>query len=87
MPKILNILTDILTEAKRYKFSPDVMKRMEAVTEKLWADKDKDYKRRIEVVDTIPFKLANGVDGLAKIIVNPRLSYIGSFKNGLTSTV
>lgn len=77
MPKFLNILTNILTEAKRYKFAPDVLKRMEDVTEKLWADRNKDYGRRIEVVDKIPFKLANGVDGIAKIIVNPRLSYIG----------
>ena len=77
MPKILNILTNLLSEAKRYRFSPDTIKRIENVVNKLWNDRDKEYNRRRELVDVIPFKLANGVDGLVRIVVNPRLQHIG----------
>lgn len=77
MPKILNILTNLLSEAKRYRFSPDTIKRIEKVVDKLWNDRNKEYNRRRELVDVIPFKLANGVDGLVRIVVNPRLEHIG----------
>lgn len=77
MPKFLNILETILIEAKRYKFAPEVLKKMQSVVEKLWNDREKDYARRREFIDIIPFKLANGVDGLARIFVNPRLKHIG----------
>lgn len=78
MPKFINILTDILTEAKRYRFSPDVLKKMNQVVDKLWDERDTDYMRRKVLIDKIPFKLSNGVDGIVRIYVNPRLSYIGS---------
>jgi len=50
---------------------------MNKVVDKLWDDRKKDYQRRKELIGVIPIKLANGVDGLVRIYVNPRLSYIG----------
>ncbi len=77
MIKFVNILKSVITEAKRYKFTPDTLDRMNKVVDKLWDDRKKDYQRRKELIGVIPIKLANGVDGLVRIYVNPRLSYIG----------
>lgn len=76
MIKIIPILNNVISEAKRYKFSEDVQKRLHNLVELLWNDKDKKYKGK-ETVDTIPFKLADGTDGLVKVVVNPRLPYVG----------
>jgi hypothetical protein len=76
MTKIRNIITNLILEAQRYKFSDDVRDRMKSVTEKLWSDRNKPYKGK-ELVDVIPFKLADGVEGLARVVVNPRLPYMG----------
>jgi hypothetical protein len=76
MPKILKILNEILSEAKRYKFSPEVRERLITLVEKLWKERKTPYKGKTEV-DRIPFKLASGVDGLVRVVVNPRLKYIG----------
>ena len=77
MIKFVNILKSVITEAKRYKFTPETLDRMNKVVDKLWDDRKKDYQRRKELIGVIPIKLANGVDGLVRIYVNPRLSYIG----------
>lgn len=77
MIKFVNILKSVITEAKRYKFTPETLDKMNKVVDKLWDDRKKDYQRRKELVDVIPIKLANGVDGLVRIYVNPRLSYMG----------
>jgi hypothetical protein len=77
MIKFVNILKSVITEAKRYKFTPETLDRMNKVVDKLWNDRKKDYQRKKELVGVIPIKLSNGVDGLVRIYVNPRLSYIG----------
>ena len=77
MIKFVNILKSVITEAKRYKFTPETLDRMNKAVDKLWDDRKKDYQRRKELIGVIPIKLANGVDGLVRIYVNPRLSYIG----------
>jgi len=76
--KFLNILSQVLTEAKRYRFTPETLDRINKIVDRLWSDRKKDYQRRKEFVGIIPIKLANGVDGLVRVYVNPRLSYIGS---------
>ena len=77
MSKFINILNDIISEAKRYKFHPNVLDKMNSVVDKLWSARDKDYMGRRELVDVIPFKTASGVDGLVRVFVNPRLKHIG----------
>ena len=77
MIKFVNILKSVITEAKRYRFEPETLQKISNVVDKLWADRKKDYKRKRELVDAIPFKLSNGTDGMVRFYVNPRLSYIG----------
>lgn len=76
MIKFVDILSKVISEQKRYQFSPDVKERLLKVTDKLWDDRKYPYKGKT-VVDVIPFKMASGVEGLVKVIVNPRLPYIG----------
>jgi hypothetical protein len=76
MIKFLNILSDVLTEAKRYQLSPETRFKLISVVEDLWNNRKKEYKGKT-LVDVIPFKMADGTDGLARVIVNPRLKYIG----------
>lgn len=75
--RFINILSSLIVEQKRYRFDPEVKKKMFSVVDKLWNDRNKEYNRRKELIDVIPFKTADGVDGLVKIIVNPRLPYVG----------
>lgn len=77
MNKFINILGNILSEAKRYKFQPSVLEKLSSVVDKLWSDRNKDYGGKRELVDVIPFQTANGVDGLVRVFVNPRLEHIG----------
>lgn len=76
MIKFINILSNVISEQKRYQFQPEVKERLRALSEKLWNDREKEYKG-ITVVDRFPFKMADGTDGLVQIRVNPRLKYIG----------
>jgi hypothetical protein len=76
MIKFINILTSVISEQKRYQFSPETQERLKSVVDKLWNDRNKKYMKKTRV-DFFPFKLADGTDGLVKVIVNPRLPYIG----------
>ena len=76
MIKFINILTSVISEQKRYKFSPETQEKLKSVVDKLWDDRNKKYMKKTRV-DFFPFKLADGTDGLVKVIVNPRLPYIG----------
>lgn len=76
MYKFLNILTSIISEQKRYKFAPETYEKINKAVSKLWDNRNRKYTKKT-LVDVIQFKLADGTDGLVKIIVNPRLPYIG----------
>ena len=77
MIRFVNILTNLISEAKRYKFSPETLDKINKMVDKLWSERGKDLQRRKELMGVIPVKTANGVDGLVRVYVNPRLSYIG----------
>ena len=76
MIKFIKILDNVISEQKRYQFDPKVKERMFHVVDRLWADRNKVYKGK-ETYDQIPFKLADGTEGLVRVVVNPRLPYIG----------
>jgi hypothetical protein len=76
MNKILHILDDLISEQKRDVLDPQLYSRLESLANKLWANKDKEYTRKT-FVEEIPFKTKDGADGLVKIVINPRLKYIG----------
>lgn len=74
--KFLNILSKLLTEAKRYQFDPETRMKLISVVEDLWKDRNKPYNGKT-LVDQIRFKMADNTEGNVKVYVNPRLKYIG----------
>jgi hypothetical protein len=76
MIKIIDILTNVITEQKRFQFDPETYKKLVSLTEKLWGMRNKDLKKKT-LVDGFEFKTSDGTDGYVKVIVNPRLKYIG----------
>lgn len=76
MGKFLQILDDIILEQKREVLDPELYSKLESLTNKLWSNRDKQYKGKT-FIEQIPFKTKDGVDGLVKIVVNPRLKFIG----------
>jgi len=76
MIKFINILENVISEQKRYKFHPEVLQKLKDITNKLWNDRKKKYKDKT-LVDTLKFYVADGTEGLVKFYVNPDLSFIG----------
>lgn len=76
MIKFINILNGVISEQKRYRMSHELYSKLNDLADKLWKDRNKDYKKKTEV-DRFLFKTAAGVDGLVKVFVNPRLKFIG----------
>lgn len=76
MIKFVNILESVITEQKRFQFPPHLYTKMQEVTDKLWSNRNKVYDRKTQV-DQISFKTSDGVDGQVRIVINPRLKYIG----------
>jgi len=75
MIKFINILTNVISEQKRYKLDPEVYTKLMELSDRLWASRNKPYTKKT-LVDQIPFKTDDGADGLVKIIISPRLKYI-----------
>jgi hypothetical protein len=76
MKKILNILNYLIVEQKRDILDPELYSSIEKLTDKLWSNRNKEYTKKT-LIEQIPFKTKDGADGLIKIVINPRLSYIG----------
>lgn len=76
MKKIVNILSELITEGKRFKFDDKTYLEMVTLAEKLWKLRDKKFDRKT-LVDGFKFKTSDGVDGFVKIVVNPKLKHIG----------
>lgn len=76
MNKFLHILDDLISEQKRDVLDPKVYSSLERLSDKLWSDRNKQYKRKT-FIEQIPFKTKDGADGLVKIVINPRLKFIG----------
>jgi len=76
MIKFINILENVISEQKRYRFHPEVLQKLKDITNSLWNDRKKKYNGRT-LVNEMPFKVADGTDGIVKFYVNPDLPYIG----------
>jgi len=79
MMKFINILENVITEQKRFKFSPEIYTKMIDVTDKLWSSRNKNFDKKTQV-DSISFKTSDGADGLVKIVINPKLKFIGQME-------
>ena len=76
MIKFINILSNVISEQKRYKLSPEDYTKLQELTDRLWALRSKDIPRKIEV-DQMEFKTADGSDGKFKVFLNKRYKNYG----------
>lgn len=76
MIKFIPILSDVITEQKRHKFDPETYAKIHSVVDKLWNDRNIEYKGKT-IVDYIPITSKDGTQGQVQLRVNPRLKYIG----------
>lgn len=74
--KIIDILSTVITEQKRFRFDPETYTHLVDLTNNLWKNRNKKYKDKT-LVDGFLFKTSDGIDGYVKIVVNPKLKYIG----------
>ena len=76
MIKFIPILSDVINEQKRHKFDPETYAKIHSVVDKLWNDRNIEYKGKT-IVDYISITLKDGTQGQVQLRVNPRLKYIG----------
>lgn len=76
MKSLIKLVNQIILEQSRYRFESELYNKLHSLSDKLWKDRKKKYTKKT-LIDVLPFKFPDGVDGLVKIIINPRLSYIG----------
>ena len=76
MPKIINILSNLLNEASRFKMDPELNFLLHDLSDRLWASRNKKFTKKT-LVDGFAFKTSDGADGYVKVIINPRLKFIG----------
>ena len=76
MMKFINILTNVISEQKRHKFDSETYTKINSTVDKLWNDRNKEYKGKT-IVDYLPITLKDGTQGQVQLRVNPRLKYIG----------
>jgi hypothetical protein len=74
--KFINILSSVISEQKRFKFDPETYTKLLALTDKLWANRNKEYDKKTEV-DHFQFKTSDGTDALVRIYINPRYRHFG----------
>lgn len=76
MIRFIKILENVISEAKRIKLDPKTYLELGTLADKLWAMRNKKFTKKT-LVDEFKFKTSDGVDGLIKVIINPRMPYIG----------
>ena len=53
--KFINILETVISEQKRFRFNPETYARLTELTNKLWANRNKQYDKKTKV-DQLQFK-------------------------------
>jgi hypothetical protein len=76
MIKFINILSNVISEQKRYKLSPEDYTKLLELTDRLWTLRSKEIPRKIEV-DQMEFMTADGSEGKVRIFLNPRYKNYG----------
>jgi hypothetical protein len=74
--KFINILETVISEQKRFRFDPETYTRLIELTNKLWANRNKQYDKKTKV-DQLQFKTSDGSDALVQIYINPRYPHFG----------
>jgi hypothetical protein len=76
MIKFINILSNVISEQKRYKLSPEDYTKLLELTDRLWTLRSKEIPKKIEV-DQMEFMTADGSEGKVRIFLNPRYKNYG----------
>ena len=71
MIKFLPILSNVISEQKRYQMNPDTRSKLKDLASSLWSMRNKKFSKKT-MVDQLDFQTADGTDGLVKIFVNPK---------------
>ena len=74
--KFINILETVISEQKRFRFDPETYTKLTELTNKLWANRNKQYDKKTKV-DQLQFKTSDGADALVQIFINPRYPHFG----------
>ena len=69
MIKFLDILTNVISESKRYKLQPEEYTRLLELSNRLWALRSKNYPTR-KMVDQMDFQTAEGAQGQIKLYLD-----------------
>ncbi len=71
MIKFLPILSNVISEQKRYQMNPETRSKLKDLASSLWSMRNKKFSKKT-MVDQLDFQTADGTDGLVKIFVNPK---------------
>ena len=58
---------------------PEVSLRLHDLADRLWEKRNKKFTRKT-LVDKIPFKTSDGVQGMVKVYINPKLKFIANME-------
>lgn len=76
MIKFLPILSNVISEQKRYQMNPETRSKLKDLSSSLWSMRNKKFSKKT-MVDQFDFQTADGTDGLVKIFINPRYPNFG----------
>jgi len=64
---------------------PELSFFLNDLSDRLWSSRNKKFTRKT-LVDKIPFKTSDGVQGMVKVVINPRLKHIGQMDTSPTGS-
>lgn len=76
MVKFLPILSNVISEQKRYQMNPETRSKLMDLADNLWSMRNKRFSKKT-LVDQLTFETADGTDGFVKIFVNPKFPNFG----------
>jgi hypothetical protein len=76
MIKFLPILSNVISEQKRYQMNPETRSKLKDLADNLWSMRNKKFSKKT-MVDQINFQTADGTDGFVKVFVNPKYPNFG----------
>lgn len=76
MIKFLPILSNVISEQKRYQMNPETRSKLQDLADNLWSMRNKRFSKKT-MVDQINFQTADGTDGFVKVFINPKYPNFG----------
>jgi hypothetical protein len=76
MIKFLPILSNVISEQKRYQMNPETRSKLQDLADNLWSMRNKKFFKKT-MVGQINFQTADGTDGFVKVFVNPKYPNFG----------